>query len=197
MRRGCIYRKLLTDLRRLSDGIPTDVKKSVGIPSELSNPKRLYNGHMYLSATVTWFVGIPSEYTDGIPTTLLLIGMSSEFRRNIPTNFRRLQRLHFLSECRRKVVGKFRRTVCRRNSVGNGRRNSDDLIFLDLVGNLSVFRRKCPTTLVSVGRSVGIRKMASGSLKSLVTSAVTIGMTEARASIFGHMLKPNRTEISS
>ncbi|KAF3609986.1 hypothetical protein DY000_02049247 [Brassica cretica] len=32
-------------------------------------------------------------------------------RRNIPTNFRRLQRLHFLSECRRKVVGKFRRTV--------------------------------------------------------------------------------------
>ncbi|WZZ57490.1 hypothetical protein YC2023_057597 [Brassica napus] len=93
MRRGCIYRKLLTDLRRLSDEIPTDIKKSVGIPSELSNPKRLYNGHMYLSATVTWFVGIPSENTDGIPTTLLLIGMSSEFRRNIPTNFRRLQRI--------------------------------------------------------------------------------------------------------
>ena len=157
MRRGCIYRKLLTDLRRLSDEIPTDVKKSVGIPSELSNPKRLYNGHMYLSATVTWFVGIPSENTDGIPTTLLLIGMSSEIRRNIPTNFRRLQRLHFLSECRRKVVGKFRRTIFRRNSVGNSRRNSDDLIFLDLVGNLSVFRHKCPTTLVSVGTSVGIR----------------------------------------
>ena len=95
MRRGCIYRKLLTDLRRLSDEIPTDIKKSVGIPSELSNPKRLYNGHIYLSATVTWFVGIPSENTDGIPTTLLLIGMSSEIRRNIPTNFRRLQRLHF------------------------------------------------------------------------------------------------------
>ncbi|WZZ29290.1 hypothetical protein YC2023_012691 [Brassica napus] len=95
MRRGCIYRKLLTDLRRLSDEIPTDIKKSVGIPSELSNPKRLYNGHMYLSATVTWFVGIPSENTDGIPTTLLLIGMSSEFRRNIPTNFRRLQRFTF------------------------------------------------------------------------------------------------------
>ncbi|KAF2559157.1 hypothetical protein F2Q68_00015366 [Brassica cretica] len=92
MRRGCIYRKLLTDLRRLSDEIPTDVKQSVGIPSELSNLKRLYNGHIYLSATVTWFVGIPSENTDGIPTTLLLIGMSSEIRRNIPTNFRRLQR---------------------------------------------------------------------------------------------------------
>uniref|UniRef100_A0A0D3AKF1 Uncharacterized protein n=1 Tax=Brassica oleracea var. oleracea TaxID=109376 RepID=A0A0D3AKF1_BRAOL len=52
-------RKLLTDLRRLSDEIPTDIKKSVGIPSELSNPKRLYNGHMYLSATVTcaWVSG--------------------------------------------------------------------------------------------------------------------------------------------
>ena len=36
MRRGCIYRKLLTDLRRLSDEIPTDVKQSVGIPSEYS-----------------------------------------------------------------------------------------------------------------------------------------------------------------
>ncbi|KAF3521953.1 hypothetical protein F2Q69_00047343 [Brassica cretica] len=46
--------KLLTDLRRLSDEIPTDVKQSVGIPSELSNLKRLYNGHIYLSATVTW-----------------------------------------------------------------------------------------------------------------------------------------------
>ncbi|KAH0899002.1 hypothetical protein HID58_048570 [Brassica napus] len=32
--------------------------------------------------------------------------------------------------------------------------------------------------------------MASGSLKSLVTSAVTIGVTEARARIFGHMLNP-------
>ena len=157
MRRGCIYRKLLTDLRRLSDGIPTDVKQSVGIPSELSNLKRLYNGHIYLSATVTWFVGIPSENTDGIPTTLLLIGSSSEIRRNIPTNFRRLQRLHFLSECRRKVVEKFRRTIFPRNSVGNGRRNSDDWIFLDFVGKLLVFRHKCPTTLVSVGTSVGIR----------------------------------------
>ena len=157
MRRGCIYKKLLTALRRLSDEILTDVKKSVGIPSVFSNLKRLYNGHIYLSATVTWFVGIPSENTDGSPTTLLLIGMSSEICRNVPTNFRRLQRLHFLSECRRKVVGKFRRTVCRRNSDGNGRRNSDDLIFLDLVGNLSVFRHKCLTTLVSVGTSVGIR----------------------------------------
>ncbi|WZZ87352.1 hypothetical protein YC2023_115931 [Brassica napus] len=43
MRRGCSYRKLLTDLRRLSDEIPTDVKQSVGIPSVLSNLKRLYN----------------------------------------------------------------------------------------------------------------------------------------------------------
>ena len=159
MRRGCIYRKLLTALRRLSDEIPTDVKQSVGIPSVLSNLKRLYNGHIYLSATVTWFVGIPSENTDGIPTTLLLIGMSSEIRRNIPTNFRRLQRLHFLSECRRKVVGKFRRTIFHRNSVGNSRRNSDDLIFLDLVGNWSVIRHKCQTTLMSVGISVGIRRV--------------------------------------
>ncbi|CAN6855388.1 unnamed protein product, partial [Brassica oleracea] len=31
---------------------------------------------------------------------------------------------------------------------------------------------------------------SSGSLKSLVTSAVTIGVTEARARIFGHMLNP-------
>ena len=118
MRRGCIYRKLLTDLRRLSDEIPTDVKQSVGIPSVLSNLKRLYNGHIYLSATVTWFVGNSSENSDGIPTTVLLIGMSSEIRRNIPTNFRRLQRLHFLSECRRKVVGKFRRL----NFFGFGRK---------------------------------------------------------------------------
>ncbi|KAF3588660.1 hypothetical protein F2Q69_00026645 [Brassica cretica] len=48
MRRGCIYRKLLTDLRRLSDEIPTDVKQSVGIPSEWSNLKRLYNGHIFV-----------------------------------------------------------------------------------------------------------------------------------------------------
>ena len=142
MRRGCIYRKLLTDLRRLSDEIPTDVKQSVGIPSVFSNLKRLYNGHIYLSATVTWFVGITSENTDGIPTSLLLIGMSSEFRRNIPTNFRRLQRLHFLSECRRKVVGKFRRLQ----------------IFV-FVGNWSVIRHKRPTTLMSVGTSVGIRRV--------------------------------------
>lgn len=32
--------------------------------------------------------------------------------------------------------------------------------------------------------------MASGSLKSLVASAVTRGVTEARARIFGHMLNP-------
>ena len=151
MRRGCIYRKLLTDLRRLSDEIPTDVKQSVGIPSELSNLKRLYNGHIYLSATVTWFVGIP--------TTLLSIGMSSEIRRNIPTNFRRLQRLHFLSECRRKVVRIFRRPIFRRNSVGNGRRNSDDFKFLDFVGNWSVIRHKRPTTFMSVGIAVGIRRV--------------------------------------
>ncbi|CAN6842324.1 unnamed protein product [Brassica oleracea] len=71
-------KKLLTVLRRLSDVIPTDVKQSVGIPSVLSNLKRLYNGHIYLSATVTWFVGNSSENSDGIPTTLLLIGMSVE-----------------------------------------------------------------------------------------------------------------------
>ena len=153
MRRGCIYRKLLTDLRRLSDEIPTDIKKSVGIPSELSNPKRLYNGHMYLSATVTWFVGIPSENTDGIPTTLLLIGMSSEFRRNIPTNFRRLQLLHFLSEYRRKVVGKFRRPLFqifgfRRKLVGNPSQTSDDI---DVRRNL---RRNSACFLVVQGQSL-------------------------------------------
>uniref|UniRef100_A0A1J3EW96 Small ribosomal subunit protein mS33 n=3 Tax=Noccaea caerulescens TaxID=107243 RepID=A0A1J3EW96_NOCCA len=32
--------------------------------------------------------------------------------------------------------------------------------------------------------------MASGSLRSLVASAVTLGVTEARARIFGHMLNP-------
>ncbi|WZZ87034.1 hypothetical protein YC2023_115613 [Brassica napus] len=111
MRRGCIYRKLLTDLRRLSDEIPTDVKQSVGIPSELSNLKRLYNGHIYLSATVTWFVGIPSENTDGIPTTLLLIGMSSKSCRKIPTN-------HISSEFRRKWPTEFRRL----NFFGFGRK---------------------------------------------------------------------------
>ncbi|KAF3516862.1 hypothetical protein DY000_02061872 [Brassica cretica] len=79
--------KLLTALRRLSDEIPTDVKQSVGIPSVFSNLKRLYNGHIYLSATVTWFVGNSSENSDGIPTTTLFLGMSSEVRRYIPTNF--------------------------------------------------------------------------------------------------------------
>ena len=76
MRRGCIYRKLLTALRRLSDEIPTDVKQSVGIPSVLSNLKRLYNGHIYLSATVTWFVGNSSENSDGIPTTVTVISVN-------------------------------------------------------------------------------------------------------------------------
>ncbi|CAH2046444.1 unnamed protein product, partial [Thlaspi arvense] len=37
---------------------------------------------------------------------------------------------------------------------------------------------------------VASRKMASGSLKRLVSSAVTLGVTEARARIFGHMLNP-------
>ncbi|KAF2600733.1 hypothetical protein F2Q68_00007661 [Brassica cretica] len=122
MRRGCIYRKLLTALRRLSDEIPSDVKQSVGIPSVLSNLKRLYNGHLYLSATVTWFVGKfrrnsddftvnrnvvgnSSEYTDELPTTTtvtFIIGMSSKSRRKIPTTLVSL-------EFRRKWPTEFRR----------------------------------------------------------------------------------------
>ncbi|CAF1863927.1 unnamed protein product [Brassica napus] len=69
-------KKLLTVLRRFFRRNSTDVKQSVGIPV-LSNLKRLYNGHIYLSATVTWFVG-NCRKIHGIPTTLLLIGMSVE-----------------------------------------------------------------------------------------------------------------------
>ncbi|WZZ45104.1 hypothetical protein YC2023_041363 [Brassica napus] len=63
--------------------------------------------------------------------------MSSEVRRYISMNFRRLQRLYVLSECRRKVVGKFRRAMFPRIFIGNGRRNSDDLKFFVFVGNWS------------------------------------------------------------
>ncbi|KAF3549793.1 hypothetical protein DY000_02008634 [Brassica cretica] len=116
-------RKLLTALRRLSDKIPTDVKQSVGIPSVFSNLKRLYNGHIYLSATVTWFVGNSSENSDGIPTTVLLIGMSSEVRWYIPTT-------HISSEFRRKWPTKFRRLQIfgfRRKLVGNPSQTSDNI----------------------------------------------------------------------
>ncbi|KAF2607427.1 hypothetical protein F2Q68_00043603 [Brassica cretica] len=88
-----------------------------------------------------------------------LIGMSSEVRRYIPTNFRRLQGLYVLSECRRKVVEKFRRAMFPRIFVGNGRRNSDDFKFVVFVGNWSEIRHKRPTTLKSVRTSVGIRRV--------------------------------------
>uniref|UniRef100_M4EJW6 Uncharacterized protein n=1 Tax=Brassica campestris TaxID=3711 RepID=M4EJW6_BRACM len=71
--------------------------------------------------------------------------MSSEVRRYIPTNFRRLQRLYVLSECRRKVVGIFRRAIFPLKFVGNGRRNSDDFKFFVFVGNWSEIRHKRPT----------------------------------------------------
>ena len=71
--------------------------------------------------------------------------MSSEVRRYIPTNFRRLQRLYVLSECRRKVVGIIRRAIFSRKFVGNGRRNSDDFKFFVFVGNWSEIRHKRPT----------------------------------------------------
>ncbi|KAF3497897.1 hypothetical protein DY000_02056276 [Brassica cretica] len=135
--------KLLTALRRLSDEIPTDVKQSVGIPSVLSNLKRLYNGHIYLSATVTWFVGNSSEnsddctvnrnvvgsssvYSDEFPTTTTVtffIGMSSKSRRKIPTT-------HVSSEFRRKWPTEFRRLQIfgfRRKLVGNPSQTSDDI----------------------------------------------------------------------
>ncbi|WZZ66345.1 hypothetical protein YC2023_077715 [Brassica napus] len=91
MRRGCIYRKLLTAIRRLSDEIPTDVKQSVGIPSVFSNLKRLYNGHIYLSATVTWFVGNSSENSDGIPATkkILFIRVTGTIEKVILLLFQR------------------------------------------------------------------------------------------------------------
>ncbi|WZZ42933.1 hypothetical protein YC2023_039192 [Brassica napus] len=135
MRRSCIYRKLLTALRRLSDEIPTDVKKSIGISSVFSNLKRLYNGHIYLSATVTWFVGNSSENSDGIPTNVLLIGMSSEVRRYIPTT-------HVSSEFRRKWPTEFQRLqiFCfRRKLVSNPSQTSDDIephYFLTYLGGM-------------------------------------------------------------
>ena len=105
MRRGCIYRKLLTALRRLSDEIPTDVKQSVGIVQSQTAIQRSYifvgNGHMVRRKFVGKFrrnsdeftvnrnvVGNSSEYTDELPTTTTVtffIGMSSKSRRKIPT----------------------------------------------------------------------------------------------------------------
>jgi len=150
MRRGCIYRKLLTALRRLSDEIPTDVKQSVGIPSVLSNLKRLYNGHIYLSATVTWFVGNSSENSDGIPTTVTVIyvnrnvvGSSSVYSDEFPTTTtvicfigmssksrRKILTSHVSSDIRRKWPTEFRRLQIfyfRRNMVGNPSQTSDDI----------------------------------------------------------------------
>ena len=84
--------------------------------------KFVRNGHIYLSVTVTWFVGNLSKNADGIPTTVTVIsvnrnivgslsvysdeflttttvicfiGMSSKSRRKIPTS-------HVFSEIRRK-----------------------------------------------------------------------------------------------
>ncbi|CAN7024627.1 unnamed protein product [Brassica oleracea var. botrytis] len=55
-----------------------------------------------------------------------------------------------LQNHRRKIPTNLVSSEFRRNFVGNGRRNSDDFIFLDLVGNLSVIRHKGPTTLVKI-----------------------------------------------
>ncbi|CAA0407575.1 unnamed protein product [Arabidopsis thaliana] len=49
--------------------------------------------------------------------------------------------------------------------------------------------RLSPSYFVAVA-TLSRRKMASGSLKSLISSAVGRGVTEARARIFGHMLNP-------
>ncbi|KAF2601017.1 hypothetical protein F2Q68_00011282 [Brassica cretica] len=92
-------------------------------------PTNVVNGHIYLSATVTWFVGNSSENSDGIPTTVTVIsvnrnvvgsssvysdefpttttvicfiGISSKSRRKIPTS-------HVSSEFRRKWPTEFRR----------------------------------------------------------------------------------------
>ncbi|KAF3496227.1 hypothetical protein DY000_02054391 [Brassica cretica] len=128
-RRILVRRKLLTALRRLSDEIPTDVKQSVGIPSVLSNLKRLCNGHIYLSATVTWFVGNSSEIrrkyrwnSNDFTVNRNVVGNSSEYSDQLPTTTTVTFFIGMSSKSRR-------------NSVGNGRRNSDDFIFLDLVGN--------------------------------------------------------------
>ena len=131
MRRGCIYRKLLTALRRLSDEIPTDVKQSVGIVQSQTAIQRSYifvgNGHIVRRNSVGIFrrnsddfalnrnvVGNSSEYTDELPTTTTVtffIGMSSKSRRNFPTN-------HISSEFRRKWPTEFRRL----NFFGFGRK---------------------------------------------------------------------------
>ncbi|KAF2600572.1 hypothetical protein F2Q68_00008073 [Brassica cretica] len=81
--------KLLTDLRRLSDEIPTDVKQSVGIPSVFSNLKRLYNGHIYLSATVTWLkftnrlrFASTTIFITSFPMKEIAYGHPTIFRRN-------------------------------------------------------------------------------------------------------------------
>ncbi|KAF2565826.1 hypothetical protein F2Q70_00025571 [Brassica cretica] len=101
------------------------------------------------------FVGKFRRNTDDYTVTRNVVGSSSVYSDEFLTT----TTVTFLSECRRKVVGIFLRAMFRRNSVGNDRRNSDDFKFLVFVGNWSVIRHKRPTTLMSVGTSVGIRRV--------------------------------------
>ncbi|WZZ50379.1 hypothetical protein YC2023_050486 [Brassica napus] len=111
-----------TTFRRNSDGCKEVRRNSVGIVQSQTAIQRSYvfvgNGHMVRRNSVGKYrwnsddfavtrnvVGIPSEYTDELPTTTTVtffIGMSSKSRRKIPTN-------RMSSEFRRKWPTEFRR----------------------------------------------------------------------------------------
>ncbi|KAF3502248.1 hypothetical protein F2Q69_00040751 [Brassica cretica] len=136
-------RKLLTALRRLSDGCKAVRRNTVGIFQSQTAIQRSYiyagNGHMVRRKFVGKFrrntddctvnrnvVGSSSVYFDEFPTmttVTFFIGMSSKSRRKIPTS-------HVSSEFRRKWPTEFRRLQIfgfRRKLVGNPSQTSDDI----------------------------------------------------------------------
>ncbi|KAJ4880829.1 hypothetical protein Rs2_37884 [Raphanus sativus] len=108
---------MLTAIRRHSDEIPTNYKKSVGIPSVFLKWLTAINGHILSRQRSRASVGTASVYSDGIPTTvtvIIFVGLSSELsseytddrpssevRRTVPTKYRRTRVFGF----RRYVVG--------------------------------------------------------------------------------------------
>lgn len=128
MRRGCIYRKMLTAIRRHSDVIPTNYKKSVGIPSVFLKCLTAINGHILSRQRSRASVGTASVYSDGIPTTvtvIIFVGLSSELSSEYTDD-------RPSSEVCRTFPTKYRRTLAfgfRRFVVGIWSEMSDDFTF--------------------------------------------------------------------
>lgn len=128
MRRGCIYRKMLTAVRRHSDVIPTNFKKSVGIPSVFLKCLTAINGHILSRQRSRASVGMASVFSDGIPTILtviIFVGLSSELSSEYTDD-------PCSSEFCRIVPTKYRRTPktrVRRYFVGMWSESSDDYSF--------------------------------------------------------------------